>query len=59
MATQPSTSLPWRPSFELVARRREERVDRFYRRLFTEAPATRALFANADMPAQKRALLGA
>ena len=46
-------------SFDLVAPRREELVDRFYRRLFTDAPATRALFANADMRAQKRALLGA
>jgi nitric oxide dioxygenase len=46
-------------SFDLVAPRREELVDRFYRRLFTDAPATRALFAHADMRAQKRALLGA
>jgi hemoglobin-like flavoprotein len=46
-------------SFDLVAARREELVDRFYRRLFTDAPATRALFAHADMRAQKRALLGA
>ena len=44
---------------DLVAPQREELVDRFYRRLFTNAPATRALFANADMRAQKRALLGA
>jgi nitric oxide dioxygenase len=46
-------------SFDLVAARREELVDRFYRRLFRDAPATRALFAHADMRAQKRALLGA
>jgi nitric oxide dioxygenase len=46
-------------SFDLVAMRREELVDRFYRRLFNDAPATRALFAHADMRAQKRALLGA
>jgi len=46
-------------SFDLVAPRREELVDRFYRRLFTDAPATRALFVHADMRAQKRALLGA
>ena len=46
-------------SFDLVAPRREELVDRFYRRLFTDAPATRALFAHTDMRAQKRALLGA
>ena len=46
-------------SFDLVAPKREELVDRFYRRLFTDAPATRALFAHADMRAQKRALLGA
>ena len=46
-------------SFDLVAGRREELVDRFYRRLFNDAPTTRALFAHADMRAQKRALLGA
>ena len=46
-------------SFDLVAPRREELVDRFYRRLFEDAPATRALFAQVDMRAQKRALLGA
>jgi hemoglobin-like flavoprotein len=46
-------------SFDLLAPRREELVDRFYRRVFTAAPATRALFAHADMAAQKRALLGA
>src|SRR3712207_1275081 len=46
-------------SFDLVAARRDELVDRFYRRLFTDAPATRALFVHADMRAQKRALLGA
>jgi len=46
-------------SFDLVATRRQELVDRFYRRLFSDAPATRPLFANADMGAQKRALLGA
>jgi methyl-accepting chemotaxis protein len=46
-------------SFDLVAPKREELVDRFYRRLFTDAPATRALFAHTDMRAQKRALLGA
>jgi hemoglobin-like flavoprotein len=46
-------------SFDLVAARREELVDRFYRRLFSDAPATRALFVHADMRAQKRALLGA
>jgi nitric oxide dioxygenase len=46
-------------SFDLVAPKREQLVDRFYRRLFTDAPATRALFAHADMRAQKRALLGA
>jgi len=46
-------------SFDLVAPRREELVDRFYRRLFNDAPTTRALFAQADMRAQKRALLGA
>ena len=34
-------------SFDLVAPKREELVDRFYRRMFTDAPATRALFAHA------------
>ena len=46
-------------SFDLIAPRREELVDRFYRVLFNAAPTTRALFAHADMRAQKRALLGA
>jgi hemoglobin-like flavoprotein len=46
-------------SFDLVAERRDELVDRFYRRLFADGPATRALFTHADMGAQKRALLGA
>jgi hemoglobin-like flavoprotein len=46
-------------SFDLVAGRRDELVDRFYRRLFNDAPVTRALFVRADMSAQKRALLGA
>ena len=62
-----STSPALETSFDLVAGRREELVDRFYRRLFNDAPATRvddapatrALFAHADMRAQKRALLGA
>ena len=46
-------------SFDLIAPRREELVDRFYRTLFSKAPTTRALFVQADMRAQKRALLGA
>jgi hemoglobin-like flavoprotein len=39
-------------SFDLIAPRREELVDRFYRTLFSKAPSTRALFVQADMRAQ-------
>jgi hemoglobin-like flavoprotein len=46
-------------SFDLIAERGEELVDRFYHNLFGNAPSTRALFAKTDMRAQKRALLGA
>jgi hemoglobin-like flavoprotein len=46
-------------SFDLIAERPEELVDRFYDNLFSNAPSTRVLFAKTDMRAQKRALLGA
>lgn len=46
-------------SFDLLAPRGDELVERFYRRLFETAPSTRPLFAHADMVAQRRALLGA
>ena len=46
-------------SFDLIAERPEELVDRFYDNLFSNAPSIRALFAKTDMRAQKRALLGA
>ena len=46
-------------SFDLIAERPQELVDRFYDNLFSNAPSIRALFANTDMRAQKRALLGA
>ena len=46
-------------SFDLVAPRGDELVDRFYERLFETAPAVQPLFAGADMRAQKRMLLGA
>jgi hemoglobin-like flavoprotein len=46
-------------SFDLVAPRGDELMDRFYDRLLATAPAVRPLFARADMDAQKRMLLGA
>jgi hemoglobin-like flavoprotein len=46
-------------SFDLVAPRGDELVDRFYARLFETAPAVLPLFAHTDMAAQKRMLLGA
>ena len=46
-------------SFDLVAPRGDELVDRFYARLFETAPAVQPLFAGADMAAQKRMLLAA
>jgi hemoglobin-like flavoprotein len=46
-------------SFDLVAPRGDELMDRFYARLFATAPAVQPLFAGADMAAQKRMLLGA
>ena len=44
-------------SFDLLAPRGDELVDRFYSRLFERAPTTRQLFARVDMEAQKRSLL--
>lgn len=44
-------------SFGLLAPRGEELVERFYTRLFSVAPAARAMFPD-DMAGQKRALLG-
>jgi methyl-accepting chemotaxis protein len=44
-------------SFDLVAPRGNELVDRFYRRLFETAPSTKPLFARVDMEKQKSSLL--
>jgi nitric oxide dioxygenase len=46
-------------SFDLVAPRGDELMDRFYARLFAAAPETKALFARSDMETQKSMLLGA
>src|SRR5215468_10135289 len=46
-------------SFDLVAPRGEELVDRFYDRLFLAAPELRPLFAATDMVRQRQMLLGA
>ena len=46
-------------SFDLVAPRADELLDRFYARLFDAAPAVRPLFGGTDMVAQKRKLLSA
>jgi hemoglobin-like flavoprotein len=46
-------------SFDLVAARGDELVDRFYARLFATAPAVEPLFARADMARQKQMLLSA
>jgi len=46
-------------SFDLVAPRGDELVDRFYARLFATAPAVEPLFARADMARQKQMLLSA
>jgi hemoglobin-like flavoprotein len=46
-------------SFDLVAPRGDELMDRFYARLFAAAPELEPLFAGADMEAQKSMLLGA
>jgi hemoglobin-like flavoprotein len=45
-------------SFALLAPRGEELVARFYEKLFTVAPAARALFPE-DLGGQRKALLGA
>ena len=44
-------------SFDLIAPRGEELVDRFYRRLFETAPSTKPLFERVDMDTQKSSLL--
>jgi hemoglobin-like flavoprotein len=44
-------------SFDLVAPRAEEVVERFYERLFTIAPQVQPLFADVDMPHQRQKLL--
>src|SRR5215216_2379765 len=44
-------------SFDLIAPRGQELVDRFYQRLFETAPGTRPLFEQVDMDTQKSSLL--
>jgi methyl-accepting chemotaxis protein len=44
-------------SFDLIAPRGQEFVDRFYRRLFETAPDTKVLFERVDMDTQKSSLL--
>ena len=44
-------------SFDLIAPRGQELVDRFYRRLFETAPSTKSLFERVDMDTQKSSLL--
>jgi hemoglobin-like flavoprotein len=46
-------------SFDLVAPRGDELMDRFYARLFLAAPEVRPLFAGTDMRRQKAMLLSA
>ena len=46
-------------SFDAVAPRGDELMDRFYARLFTAAPAVAPLFASADLRRQKHKLLAA
>jgi hemoglobin-like flavoprotein len=46
-------------SFDLVAPRAEDLVERFYERLFAIAPEVRPLFAGTDLPRQRQMLLGA
>lgn len=46
-------------SFDLVAPRGEELVERFYDRVFATAPELEALFAGTNMPRQRQMLLGA
>jgi methyl-accepting chemotaxis protein len=44
-------------SFDLVAPRGQELVDRFYQRLFEVAPSTQELFSKVDLDTQKSSLL--
>jgi hemoglobin-like flavoprotein len=44
-------------SFDLIAPRGRELVDRFYVRLFETAPTTRRIFAHVNMKTQKDSLL--
>jgi hemoglobin-like flavoprotein len=44
-------------SFDLIAPRGQELVDRFYHRLFETAPATKPLFDRVDLDTQKSSLL--
>lgn len=44
-------------SFDLVAPRADELVDRFYTRLFETAPSTRQIFEHVDMDTQKQSLV--
>jgi methyl-accepting chemotaxis protein len=44
-------------SFDLLAPRGGELVDRFYARLFETAPSTRQIFEKVDMETQKQSLL--
>jgi hemoglobin-like flavoprotein len=46
-------------SFDLIAPRGDELMDRFYSRLFETAPAVRPLFAGTDLRRQKAMLLAA
>jgi hemoglobin-like flavoprotein len=46
-------------SFDLIAPRGDELVERFYARLFETAPAVVPLFAGTDMARQRQMLLGA
>ena len=46
-------------SFELLAPRGDQLVDRFYDELFRKHPGVQPLFAGVDMARQKRHLLGA
>ena len=46
-------------SFDLIAPRGDELVERFYADLFEAAPAVRPLFANSDMVRQRQMLLSA
>ena len=44
-------------SFDMIAPRGNELVDRFYSRLFETAPSTRPIFERVDMEQQKQSLL--